>query len=346
MDYTVCGVSPHEYWAMEEVDALLQQEGIQRDRNLDYTCVIYDDDLHVIATGSCFRNTLRCFATSREYQGEGLLSRVVTHLMEYQAARGNLHLFLYTKPDSAPFFQDLGFHEIARVPDRVVFMENRRNGFPDFLAELSHTRRAGSSAAVVMNANPFTLGHQYLAEQASASCDTLHLFIVSEDLSLVPFSVRRRLVEEGTAYLNNVVLHDCGPYIISSATFPSYFLKDETAVIEGQARLDLAVFKRIAEVCGITARWAGEEPASQVTGLYNRIMAEELPKAGIKFCEIPRREADGAPVSASKVRLLLRDGNFEALKDLLPVSTLEFFRSPEAEPVLERIRAAEEVVHY
>jgi [citrate (pro-3S)-lyase] ligase len=197
-----------------------------------------------------------------------------------------------------------------------------------------------------MNANPFTLGHQYLVEQASASCDTLHLFIVSEDLSLVPFSVRRRLVEEGTAYLNNVVLHDCGPYIISSATFPSYFLKDETAVIEGQARLDLAVFKRIAEVCGITARWAGEEPASQVTGLYNRIMAEELPKAGIKFCEIPRREADGAPVSASKVRLLLRDGNFEALKDLLPVSTLEFFRSPEAEPVLERIRAAEEVVHY
>jgi [citrate (pro-3S)-lyase] ligase len=113
MDYTVCGVSPHEYWAMEEVDALLQQEGIQRDRNLDYTCVIYDDDLHVIATGSCFRNTLRCFATSSEYQGEGLLSQVVTHLMEYQAARGNLHLFLYTKPDSAPFSGIWDFTRLA-----------------------------------------------------------------------------------------------------------------------------------------------------------------------------------------------------------------------------------------
>ncbi|MBQ7536089.1 MAG: [Stomatobaculum sp.] len=346
MDYTVCGVGPRETWAMEEVDALLQEEGIRRDNNLDYTCVIYDDDLHVIATGSCFRNTLRCFATSREYQGEGLLARVVTHLMEYQAARGFLHLFLYTKPDSAFFFQDLGFHEIARVPDRVVFMENRRSGFLSFLTDLSRTRREGSSAAVVMNANPFTLGHQYLAEQAAASCDTLHLFIVSEDLSLVPFSVRRRLAEEGTAHLKNVILHDCGPYIISSATFPSYFLKDDTAVIEGQARLDIAVFRKIAEACGITARWAGEEPSSQVTGLYNRIMAEELPKAGIKFREIPRRESGGVPVSASKVRLLLRDGNFEALKPLLPASTLAFFRSPEAEPVLGRIRAAEEVVHY
>ena len=76
------------------------------------------------------------------------------------------------------------------------------------------------------------------------------------------------------------------------------------------------------------------------------IMAEELPKAGITFREIPRRESGGAPVSASKVRLLLCDGNYEALKDLLPASTLSYFQSPEAEPVLERIRAAEEVVHY
>ena len=150
MDYKVCGVGPREYWAMEQVDALLQEEGIRRDKNLDYTCVIYDDDLYVIATGSCFRNTLRCFATSHEYQGEGLLSQVVTHLMEYQAARGNLHLFLYTKPDSAPFLRDLGFHEIARVPDCLAFMENRRNGFPGFLSELSRTRREGNGAAVVI----------------------------------------------------------------------------------------------------------------------------------------------------------------------------------------------------
>lgn len=60
----------------------------------------------------------------------------------------------------------------------------------------------------------------------------------------MPFAVRRKLVEAGVAHLPNVVLHDSGPYIISNATFPSYFLKDEAAVIDGHARLDLAVFTK------------------------------------------------------------------------------------------------------
>ena len=38
-----------------------------------------------------------------------------------------------------------------------------------------------------------------------------------------------------------------GLYIISAATFPSYFLKDEAKVIEGHARLDLEIFKKIGE---------------------------------------------------------------------------------------------------
>ncbi len=346
MDYIVSPVYASETSVLKEVDALLLREGIRRDKNLDYTCVIYDDDFRVIATGSCFRNTLRCFAVSSSYQGEGLLNQIISHLISYEASRGYLHLFLYTKPDSARFFKDLGFYEIASVPEKIVFMENHRNGFPAFLEELSRTRREGRSAAVVMNANPFTLGHQYLAEQASLSCDTLHLFLVSEDLSLVPFEVRRRLVEEGTRHLGNVILHNCGSYIISAATFPSYFLKDEASVIEGQAKLDLAVFARIAKAAGITDRFAGEEPHSFVTGLYNRIMAEELPKAGIRFHEIPRKEIGEKPVSASAVRLLLKTGDFEALGELVPPSTLEYFRSPEAEPVIRRIRETEDVAHY
>ena len=69
--------------------------------------------------------------------------------------------------------------------------------------------------------------------------------------------------------------------IISNATFPSYFLKDKAAVIDSHARLDLAVFTKIAKALNITARYVGEEPTSQVTGLYNEIMREQLPKAGI-----------------------------------------------------------------
>mgnify|MGYP002226329813 CR=1 FL=1 len=185
---------------------------------------------------------------------------------------------LYTKGKSSKFFGDLGFYEIARVEDTLVFMENRRDGFGAYLRGLEKTKTEGRSAALVMNANPFTLGHQYLVETAAAACDTLHLFVVSEDASLVPFAVRKRLVAEGVRHLSNVVLHDSGPYIISNATFPSYFLKDETAVIEGHARLDLAVFTKIAAVLNVTARYVGEEPTSQVTGLYNQIMKEQLPR--------------------------------------------------------------------
>ena len=345
-EYLISQVYPSDKRSLRQIDALLQKEGISRDGNLDYMCAMRDGHDEIIATGSCFGSTLRCFAVSSEHQGEGLLNEIISHLMDVQYSRGNMHLFLYTKVNSSRFFGDLGFYEIARVDGTLVFMENRRTGFPGYLKALEKTKKDGVSAALVMNANPFTLGHQYLVETAAARCDTLHLFVLSEDASLVPFSVRKRLVQEGTAHIPNVVLHDSGPYIISSATFPSYFLKDEAAVIDGHARLDLAVFKRIAQALNVTERFVGEEPTSQVTGLYNTIMAQELPKVGIACRIIPRKEADGKAISASTVRVALQNGDWKALEALVPSTTLQYFTSPEAAPVLERIRRAGNVVHY
>ena len=345
-EYTLSQVSPTDNRTLAQIDALLQQEGIRRDGNLDYICAMLDENYNVIGTGSCFGNTLRCFAVSTAHQGEGLLNQIITHLIEIQCARGNLHLFLYTKVQSAKFFGDLGFYEIARVADTLVFMENRRDGFGSYLRRLARSKTGGRSAALVMNANPFTLGHQYLVETAAAACDTLHHFVVSEDASLVPFAVRKKLVAEGVAHLPNVVLHDSGPYIISNATFPSYFLKDETAVIDGHARLDLAVFTKIAAALNITARYVGEEPTSQVTGLYNKIMCEQLPESGIDCIVIPRKEANGKAISASTVRQCLQTGDWATLETLVPQTTLDYFQSPEAAPVLTRIRNAGNVVHY
>ena len=326
-EYTISQVYPTDKTVLAQIDTLLGQEGIRRDGNLDYICAMFDEEYNVIGTGSCFGNTLRCFAVSSAHQGEGLLNQIITHLIEVQCARGNMHLFLYTKVKSSKFFGDLGFYEIARVEDTLVFMENRRDGFGAYLRDLEKTRTEGKSAALVMNANPFT-------------------FVVSEDASLVPFAVRRKLVEAGVAHLPNVVIHDSGPYIISNATFPSYFLKDEAAVIDGHARLDLAVFTKIAAALNITARYVGEEPTSQVTGLYNQIMCEQLPKAGIECVVVPRKEANGKAISASTVRQCLQSGDWDTLETLLPKTSLDYFRSPEAEPVLARIRNAGNVVHY
>ena len=107
-DYYISQIYPSDKRANDEVDALLISEGIRRDANLDYTCGMYDDEMHIIATGSCFGNTLRCLAVSHEHQGEGLMNSIVSHLIEFQFSRGNTHLFLYTKCNSAKFFVDLG----------------------------------------------------------------------------------------------------------------------------------------------------------------------------------------------------------------------------------------------
>ena len=347
MSYAVSRIFPTDKRAMAQVDALLAQEGISRDKNLDYTCGIYDEDFRVIATGSCFGNTLRCFAVDHGHQGEGLLNEIISHLIDYQAARGNIRLFLYTKPSTAKFFGDLGFHEIARVPDRLVFMEDRRDGFPNYLQALEKDKKEdGLSAAIVMNANPFTLGHQYLVETAAAQCDTLHLFVVSEDASLIPAAVRKGLVQQGVGHLPNVLVHDCGPYMISSATFPSYFLKDSETVIESQARLDVEIFIRIAQALHISARYVGEEPTSQVTGLYNRVMAAALPRAGINCHIIPRKALDGQPISASTVRMAIKTGDDALLQTLVPKTTWDWLQSPEAQPVIARIKGEKNVIHY
>lgn len=346
-DYAISQVHPTDKRTLAQVDQLLDREGIRRDNNLDYICVMYDDNYDVIATGSCFGNTLRCFAVHSDHQGEGLLNAIISHLTEVQFARGNIHLFLYTKCSSSKFFSDLGFYEIARIEGQIVFMENRRTGFSDYLNMLEKDKiNAPNVAALVMNANPFTLGHQYLIEKAAAENDFLHIFIVSEDASLVPFSIRKKLIFDGISHLHNVCCHDSGPYIISSATFPSYFQKDEEAVIESHAMLDLMVFTKIATSLGICRRYVGEEPNSLVTGIYNTIMEKKLPEHGISCIIVPRKAFNSGIISASTVRQAIKDGDWDLLSQLVPQTTLDFFQSREAEPIIKKIRKEANVIHY
>lgn len=323
---------------LRQVENLLRAEGIRRDRNLDYTCAVYDAAGAMIATGSCYANTLRCLAVAGEHRGEALLNTVVTHLMQVQFARGNTRVFVYTKTDAAPLIGSLGFYEIARVPERVVFLENRRDGFSGFLARLATTARPGRViSGIVMNANPFSRGHLFLAEKAARESDVVHLFVVSEDASAFPAAVRKRLVIEGTRHLANVVVHDTDSYMVSNATFPSYFSADEDAATRAQAELDLAVFGKIAQAVGINRRYVGSEPTSHVTNLYNQTMHACLPPLGIECVEVPRVEVGGRPVSASTIRQALHDGDRDLVQQLVPPTTWDFLTSPAAEPILRHL---------
>lgn len=349
-DYAIGKLLDNDQKGYLAVDKLLEAEGLKRDPNLDYTCAVYDEEGEIVATGSCFANSLRCLAVSQQHQGEGLMNIVVTHLIDEQFARGNPHIFLYTKCDTAKFFESLSFHEITRIPNQIVFMENKRSGFADYLQNLTAcsptTQPNQRIAAIVMNANPFTLGHQFLVEQASLENDWVHLFIVSEDQSLVPFSVRKMLVQQGVSHLANVICHDSGDYIISSATFPSYFQENENAVIESNALLDLEIFSQIAKTLGVQRRYVGEEPFSRVTHLYNQIMQQKLPEHGIECVVIPRQSRGNQIISASKVRQCIKTGDFAQVQKMVPASTYDYFMSDAAQPVISRIQQTEQVKHY
>ena len=62
---------------------------------------------------------------------------------------------------------------------------------------------------------PFTKGHLYLASQAASRCGILHIFVVEEERSLIPFSVRWDLVRRGTAHLQEAAGKMMGEYFAS-----------------------------------------------------------------------------------------------------------------------------------
>lgn len=185
--------------------------------------------------------------------------------------------------------------------------------------------------SVVMNCNPFTLGHRFLIEQALTQCDFLIIFVVQEDMSRFPFEDRLRLVKEGVADLKNVAVLPSGKFVLSSLTFSEYFNKSELQDRTIDSSLDVTVFAReIAPCLHITKRFAGEEPFDTVTRQYNETMRRILPEYGIEFVEIPRKTdvlgKREMAISASRVRDLLEKGDFDAIKPLVPENTFRYLK--------------------
>ncbi len=214
--------------------------------------------------------------------------------------------------------------------------------------ELANMANASATiGAIVANCNPLTLGHMYLIETAAAEVDVLHVFVLAAEQDFMPARDRLALVREACAELPNVAVHSGGDYLLSPATFPTYFHKDQATGLKANCRLDVELFaQRVAPALGITRRFVGTEPTCAVTRQYNECMQEFLPKAGIEVVEVPRLEAqddpdgmepasktpfatqDGArscePISASTVRALTAQGNWQAIARLVPACTLEY----------------------
>lgn len=320
---------------IERVKIFLNQYHLKLDEHLDELYYI-EEKGEIIATGGISGSILKCIAVKEN--DTNIINKVMSHLINRAYSLGYLELFIYTKPDTYSSFEYFGFKKIAQTPN-LVLMENSTDGIEKYKRNLLKDFKEGDVGAVVVNCNPFTLGHRYLIEYAASHVDHLHVFVVTEDASTFPTETRYKLIEKGVSDIENITLHRGENYIISSATFPSYFLKDDLDLAVEQARLDLNIFsEHIAKELNIKKRFVGEEPFNETTRKYNETMKEILWQYGIEVIEIPRKTIGETVVSASTVRKCLYEDDYKTLETIVPKSTYDYLCSGEAQEIINRIK--------
>lgn len=331
--------------------ALLDAAGLRLPEGRTFGLGFYEDGrmvacgflAHQLICGICVDNAAQAGGTAT-----GLLSRLVLHGRE----QGLGHFFLFTKAQEAWKFAAAGFDLVAKT-SRAALLEQGRPNYADWLRELrrgmtkcewggtspgEHPIASGSPpdgsqalGAIVMNANPFTRGHDYLARTAAQACARLLVFVVEEEASAFPFAVRLELVRQGLADVDNILVLPSGPYMVSRSSFPAYFTADaEKSVVH--ATLDCTIFaSRIASDIGIGCRFVGTEPFDSVTAAYNDVMHTVFAQHTVALRELPRLATTQGAVSASTVRALLQQEptqeNARILATLLPAVTLEYLHS-------------------
>lgn len=325
---------------IKEVTDFLNNFTLKYDNSVDYTIVARDNQ-QIIATASKDKNIVKCFAIDNKYQGEGLSTQLLTNLINKMFDEGYYHSLVFTKLDNKELFRGMGYKEVAHT-DKVILMEMGNKNINKTLEKIIKKYEIDTSkkrAMLVMNCNPFTLGHQYLVEKVASENEEVLLFVVEEDKSVFPFKVRYELVKKGTAHLSNVKVIEGTEYIISSATFPNYFLRKEDDSLIEYTKLDASVCgKKFGKILNINKRYVGEEPYCNVTNIYNNTLKDILPQYGIEVIIVPRKEIENKAISASYVRELLKSENFEEIKKIVPQTTYEFLLSPQGKEIGEKLK--------
>ena len=317
-----------------QVEDFLGSNGL-RLGEVDLYLAVLSEDGAILAGGGLQRDILKCLAVSAEARSLGLSVPLISRLISVASERGYTNVKVFTKPENRSVFESLGFKLLAEAP-KAILMENGR-GLEEYCDYLRGHRASG---VIVMNANPFTLGHRYLVEQASLSFRApegrrnLTIIPVKEDASRFPYSERFEMIRTGSGDMADVV--EGSDYQISAATFPTYFLKNLSDAAETQMRLDIDLFGRhIAPALGAHVRFVGTEPADPLTARYNALMKELLPEYGVEVVEISRLTDSESPVTATRVRSLLDAGQFKAASALTPESTWPYLLADLAERALK-----------
>ena len=344
-------LDPENPFDVKLVSGFLSENGYDYlSEDVDLTVILYNLNDDIIGTGSSKNQTLKYVVVADKFRESTAFPLIVSYLSD-KILKDNTRCFVFTKPETSPMFEGLGFKEIARAEPLFSVLEFGYESIGDYQDELRTYKRETKTdkvAAIVVNCNPFTLGHQYLIEKAAAENEVLYLFIVEADLSIFPYDVRVKIVKEGIAHLNNVVLIPTGPYIVSGSIFPNYFLKLESPnlISEKQAEVDIRIFADyVVPVLGIRKRYVGTEVYCQTTHAYNQAMKKILPGVGCQLLEFDRKTicedaeyGEQNCISASKVRKAMKEGRVDDMLAFLPEVTRAFLLSPDSKPIWDRLK--------
>ena len=317
---------------------------------IDSTVILYNLNDELIGTGSYKNQTLKYVVVADKFRETTAFPLIVSYLSDKILAE-NKRCFVFTKPETSVLFEGLGFKEIARAEPLFSVLEFGYESIKTYkknLLTFKQETKSDDIATIVVNCNPFTLGHQYLIEKAAAENEVVYLFVVEEDLSAFPYEARKKMIEQGIAHLDNVVIIGTGPYIVSGAIFPNYFLKLESwnLISEKQAEVDVKIFAQyIVPTLGIKKRYVGTEHYCRTTKAYNEAMKKILPKVGCEVIEVNRKtigmvtEGENKNcISASKVRLAMKEGRYEEIQNFIPEVTKKFLESPESAEIWEKLK--------
>lgn len=306
----------------EAVKILINEQNLRYEDNVtDVFAIFYDNK--AVATASIDYNIIKMVAVDPNYQGENLTAKLFTTIKTHLFTNKIDKYFLYTKPSQVKYFIEFGFSLIAKTED-VALLENKDNNIIDTISKIKKEYQISDNkkAAIVMNCNPMTNGHLYLIELVAKNEKEVLIILLEEDRSFVPYSDRLKIVKESTKHLKNVKVIPSTKYIISQATFPTYFLKENSNQSLIYMSLDVLIFKSyfMPELL-IEKRYVGNEPYDLMTNSYNEVLKKEL-NNNLEIVE--RFKYDNKVVSASYVRHLAELKQFEEVKKLVPVSSYNY----------------------
>ena len=324
------------------IEQFLDDNGLRLD-DVDYYAALVDETTdEIVAGGGLKGGVIKCVAVADGHKGEAVANQIVSHLIAHANADGHQCVKLFTKPQNRQMFESMSFRLLAEAP-KAILMETGIGGIKRYSEELKREKGKvkseesngklhhlnpstpqpimPQSGIIIMNCNPFTLGHRYLIEQAAQQVDTLYILVVREDCSMFGYDERKAMIVRGVAHINNVVVCDGSEYSISATTFPTYFLKSLSDASDTQMTLDIDLYRRhIAPALGATVRFVGTEPDDPLTRRYNELMKSMLPDVR----EVARLQQSGVAVSASRVRKAIVENHLALAARLVPPTTVPY----------------------